>query len=222
MLRAHSSRHCFTLSNSDKAFLTLRCLLTSGDALGVDNTNLQAGDTLLQVNEAVQVLDRDDDKKVEAEKTDVKQRAVARSSLASEYEKKTRIVKATLVAAAAAAALAAGPAKPKAKAKGKGKCGGPPAPKLPATIDHITIKPFTPPGCYVWRGLTRGEWCGHCLPLPRVRCPWSVSGEYAAALSVLRTLWQQYCMLNGLSFPVDCPYSELHSDPLAITDDQDS
>ena len=78
-------------------------------------------------------------------------------------------------------------------------------------IDQRTVANFLPPSenVHVWRGLTRGEWCGHLPPYRRIRATWSEFGEEWAMVNVLCRLWQQYCEANALDFDVVCPYKEL-------------
>ena len=83
------------------------------------------------------------------------------------------------------------------------------AKKLAATIEHATAKQFVPFGASVWRGLIRGEWCGHYPPFKRISAPWAFYGERGAMFDVLRGLWQQHCAYKGLSYPADVPHKLL-------------
>ena len=113
-----------------------------------------------------------------------------------------------------AAAEAADPAKGKGKSKGKGKGKGPGI-RLAATIEQSTAKFFLPPNTSVWRGLTRGEWCGHAPPFKRIFERWSDSTERNAMIRVIKRLWQQYAELNQKKFPDCCPWMDrLTEDPM--------
>ena len=74
--------------------------------------------------------------------------------------------------------------------------------------DGITTQeeacPYIPPGCSIWRGLERSEWCGHCPPRRRVQFCWSEYSEKGALKETLRKLWHQWLELYGLQTP-ECP-----------------
>ena len=114
---------------------------------------------------------------------------------------------------AAVAAKAAPKTKAKAKSKAKAKAGAGPPPRqpLPSTIPQSEARRFVPPGCYIWRGLDRSEWCGHCAPRKRVSASWHQYTEEGALRLVVRMLWSQYLEKEGLGRDA-CPYTDLFDD----------
>lgn len=81
------------------------------------------------------------------------------------------------------------------------KC--PPTPPEGA-ISQEEARAMTPLGSHIWRDLTRGGWCGHMKPFARCSRRWATDGHRQACLWVLRTLWNQYLVLQGLG-PEACP-----------------
>ena len=67
-----------------------------------------------------------------------------------------------------------------------------------------------PPGCSVWRGNTRGEWCSHQRPHKRRYKRWDefAGDSYQALLALVRDEWEVYLFDNGLEQSV-CPIREI-------------
>jgi hypothetical protein len=87
----------------------------------------------------------------------------------------------------------------------KGKAKAQPSKKMPCSISHAQASQFVPPGSSIWRGLTKGIWCGHCPPHKRVQATWAEHGEEGAMREVLRMLWDQHLQKHGLT-RADCPF----------------
>lgn len=64
-------------------------------------------------------------------------------------------------------------------------------------MDQKVARSLVPPKAYIWRGLTRGQWCGHLPPYRRLSKAWGVN-ETAACLWVIRELWRQHIEANAL------------------------
>lgn len=197
------------LKTSDSETLDILALRLTLDAM-----NDEFAPAILQIDEAIEVLDQHDEKHATDEQKKVGERAVHRSDFATEYRAERR-----RVAAAAAAAAEAAAAVPKAKGKGKGKKGKPPAvaplppaPHMPSTISQATAKEFVPFGASIWRGVTRMEWCGHMPPYSRIHDKWEELGEKGAMLSVLKRLWTQHCEFRGLEYDLTCPHIALFNE----------
>lgn len=92
----------------------------------------------------------------------------------------------------------------KGRARASGRSQNAKARKLPCSITHERAKEFAPPGASIWRGLTRGEFCGHLPPYRRVSASWARFGQEGALRETLRLLWSQSLASQGLE-EADCP-----------------
>ena len=79
---------------------------------------------------------------------------------------------------------------------------------LPSTIPQKEAKKYIPPNTYIWRGLQRCEWCGHCRPYKRCKASWLQYGEAEALRVMIRMLWDQWLTLGGLDREY-CPIENL-------------
>lgn len=147
---------------------------------------------LMELDEAVEVLDRNDIKVVQSEKESA-QRAC---DIRAEYSR--------LYRASAAKFL---PASGKHKRRRKASEAA-----LPEVIPQAEARNFVPEGSHVWRGNFAQTWNGHLKPYRRVSCRWSLHGEHQALKLVLASLWRQYIELHGLAADA-CPYAELRELP---------
>jgi hypothetical protein len=175
--------------------------------LSVDDLQDEFAALVLDIEEAYEVLSLEDINKLNLEQENVPKRRNARQAFMHEYREKKQAVRAAKEALAAPAG--------KGKGKAKGADAALAAPMLavpPATIDHITAKLFLPPTrCSIWRGLARGEWCGHCTPRKRIAAKWDRYGENGSMMKVLQTLWMQWAEIEGLVFPACCQHEQLHA-----------
>ena len=177
--------------------------------LCVDHMNDEYTDALCEVDVAMEVLEKMDEDEVKAAQTEARKRRTERSAFLSDYTARQRAVR-----------PAPEPAKSKGRGKGRGggKGGkgagkGAAAPKLDCALSQATAKRFVLPGGSIWRGLTRGEWCCHMPPVPRIKASWSQEGQEGSMKSVLSRLWRLYADKEALEFPVCCP----HADILGLT-----
>lgn len=159
------------------------------------NSQEPIADALLQVDEAVQVLDRHDQDKMEQRQKQCMSEVAARNSFTVAYAKK-------------AVSLSAQRGK-----KARGSASGEQRTQvLPHHIDQKTARGLIPPKTCIWRDTSRGGWCGHCPP--NVRAGESFAkhgGSEAALLAVLGRLWLQaleiqgkdvsHCPIQGLFMP---------------------
>ena len=149
---------------------------------------------LLDLDEALEVLEKDDQRKVTEEQKSTVTHQKERSDFAACFRKKREEIR---------VAVAGPKAKAKAKVKGKGKGKEPPEPpfRWDSDISHADAKRLIPPGSSIWRGLTRREWCGHheVSGAIRVRAPWDgLGGQQAALKNVVGRLWRQHLEHWGL------------------------
>lgn len=81
----------------------------------------------------------------------------------------------------------------------------------PGAITQPEAKAMVPPGASIWRDLCRGGWCGHMQGFRRCSRPWSTEGHREACMFVLRTLWNQFLLSQGLDAS-SCPIRGLFSE----------
>ena len=161
-------------------------------------TDEMANGAILDVDEAVQVLDKDDVDEMKGEQKAEQKRATAKEVFAKKFGEKRREVD-----------LFALEQKSKNEQK-KQRTANPNAVQVLSFIGQKTAKLFLPQEgtCSIWKA-SRGEWCGHCPPYKRVHSPFDLHGGEGALHNVLQMLWKQHCRLRGLEYPNDCPHAGL-------------
>lgn len=132
-------------------------------------------DFLLEIDEAHEVLDRDDAATLLAEQDDVRKMQKAQEEYIADF-----------------ATVRDGVHKCKKMAKKLAVV------KLPPSIAQAEARNYTPPGASVWCGYTRQEWCGHMPPHKRIQASWQLQGEQAALRDVLQRLWLQWAHFEGV------------------------
>ena len=156
-----------------------------------------SGSALLECEDAIHVLERDDHKKViEAQEDEAKKRA-AHVDFVEFY---TRTKKEVDVFSEQSAC--------KKKGAGKGRKVDPNRYKVPSTMDQSTAKAFMPEGGHIWKVNGRGEWNGRYPPFKRVWASWVVDGEELAMKKVIKMVWLQYAKRNALQWPGCCPFAD--------------
>lgn len=145
-------------------------------------------EALLEVDDAAELLNRDDSQRLAQEAKSARSSRDAGAEFSKQYSAFHERVRPA--------------AKPRARPSGKKQ------PRLPASISHSEAKKHIPPGTSIWRGLTRGEWCGQCPPRKRIQCSWFLKGERGAMEDIIRRLWLQHLELRGRPL-ADCPYPGL-------------
>ena len=147
---------------------------------------LDGGEALLEIDEAVEVLDPMGHPKFKKEKAAAEASVEDVLQYQNEFDELARTM--------------AHPPKP-AKRK--------PLPKLPIGPPTAEVNKFKPPATSVWRGEgDGGKWCGHCPPFRRISVRWSDHGEEQARWSVVAKLWRQHLRKNGLGV-AHCPWTDL-------------
>jgi hypothetical protein len=155
------------------------CALT----FGTSDADLLFAPSVLQLDDAVALLERCDWDSVYTEQRTLKHTAQERKVFLDEYTERKKSIR--------AAAL---------KGKGKGKGKGVVAVKvIPSNIPQASLKRYLPPGASIWVAHKKSRWEGH-LP-PRKRCGSAFKdyeNEAAAAKNTLKMLWQQYAELSAI------------------------
>jgi len=146
---------------------------------------------ILDVEEACEVLEHQDEKLIKDQQEVVRGRTAERKALKQSCLSKAREIRAAGGGLGAAAAPIVGPKR-----------------VLPAHIAQKDAKRFIPPNCSIWVSATRGEWNGHTHGHPhRVYEPFNRYGSSEEALHMcLRRLWLQFLEplgLDGSSCPVE-------------------
>jgi hypothetical protein len=149
----------------------------------------QWGSELLEIDEAIEVLDRNDHKVVRDEQASVVRDLQAREVFSVSYK-------------SAANRLFA-----KAKAKGAAKRGKalPRALAVPEVILQAEARKFIPDGASIWKGNTHQDWNGHFKPHKTVSFKWSHHTEPTALKLTIGSLWAQFLEFHGHGDEV-CPY----------------
>lgn len=154
---------------------------------------------LLQVDEAIEVLERRDQEVLMKEQKTASERCEEVKRYRAEYARKRQAVHAAAVPAA------------KAKAKAKAKCKAVAKPKLPCSVPHHELKQYIPEGTSVWRDLTRGAFCAECPPYRRFSKSWHLYGQEGAMREVVKDLWRLRLQHEGKSLS-ECPIADLFCD----------
>jgi hypothetical protein len=156
----------------------------------------QWSEELMQVDEAVEVLDPSDEKVLRNQQKD----AVSSMEECKTFKQDFKL-KAKHVHEAAAKAV------PKKKGKPKAVAAKYPA-RLPKFPEHsITVemaRSCVPEGGFLWADVQFGSWQGHFPPHPRKGRAWRKYGEKEALRLVLEDLWGHYLVQHGLD-PCACP-----------------
>jgi hypothetical protein len=124
---------------------------------------------VLNIEEAVDVLEEQDIKVLNNERKDLPKHQAARQDFKKEYIKKRATVIATPPPAPAPA--------PVPKRRGRGRavpeaCHVVAVDLIPDNIEQSTAKRFLPPGASIWCGHKRHEWCGWMPPMTRISYMW--------------------------------------------------
>jgi len=160
--------------------------------LGSYEQQLQFGEELLALDEALDVFEFHDQKTIISEQKDVKSTDTDRKVFLTSFKVKARAMH---------EAAAGGESQAK-----RARMAAPP-PQLPLppvsafTIEHAVAKELIPPPpASIWRAHKKGEWWGHTHPdLARCREPWvRHGGERPALIALLRKMGQQYAERNNL------------------------
>ena len=143
---------------------------------------------LVEVDEAAQMLEREDQKEVEKEKKTCDSRTTKYKSFAAEYLRAVQTLKKDA---------------PKAKKPRTGDSTG--VKKLPADgrIKQADARKLLPPGGKVWKSRDKHAWCARTPPMPTVSRSWDKWTEKGALFRVVQAAWIQHCELEGI-LPDEC------------------
>jgi hypothetical protein len=166
--------------------------------LHVNSLKESFAESLLEIDEAIDVFDRDDHQKVKNEQISTKVALAERGELAASFRGKRTVLRAAKSSAVASSS-----------GSGGSRSAAPAAPdrtRWTSDVSQEDAKRLIPPGSSIWRGLYKRLWCGHCPPARRISAPWDGPGGQAAALqSVVQRLWLQHMEHNGLPRDVAPP-----------------
>ena len=149
------------------------------------------------LDEAMEVLDKEDDKFVKQAKKEVAEVRMEEQDFLTDYRKRVREHHASI--------------KPEKKVI-KGKHAPIPAlvfpkslPKWPPGIIDVTeARRYLPPTASVWRDKKYGSWQGHYKPYPRIGRSWNKYSEAEALRLVYVYVWGWYLLEKG-QFESECP-----------------
>ena len=147
--------------------------------LAADDVICPCSEMLLQVGEAVQVLDKHDHKVMVQEQKDAITAGESRQMFVSEFKERRKAV-------GLAALKKMGPK------------------RLWGAIQQAHAKKFIPPQSSIWKDNTRGGWCGHMPPRRRIAC--HEGSEFVSMQSTIKTLWSQFVEIHGIEVsdvPID-------------------
>ena len=84
--------------------------------------------------------------------------------------------------------------------------------KAPMKFEQVFVKDFLPPSVSCWRGNVRNEWWCHCQPYPRHAEPLERHGgdEQACIVAMLQEAWRQWLQKAALPLS-ECPIEGLCS-----------
>lgn len=160
---------------------------------------------LLDMGEARECLDRQDEKKASQQQKAAKCAVEEKSDFTKSYISERRRVQAT---AAASQAKRPKPGRTARPATDRPK-------QLPcvSSIPHSEAKRYAPEGGFVWRCLTgTGAWEAHFPSFPRISRSWRRYGESEALRLCLVELWTRWCEVNAQD-PADCPLAGVLGSP---------
>ena len=148
---------------------------------------------LLEIEEATDVLEKHDVKAVKSDQKKAELQEKDAQDFANAYRTASRDLRERAGSPVARAPI-------------------PPAGDIPDCIPHEDAKAFTPPDCYVWRGLKSRTWNGHypSAGYARISRSWDSYTEEVALRMVLAGLWSQYIEHHALTRD-DCPWRGLFS-----------
>ena len=140
---------------------------------------------LCEVDEAMSLLEKDDQDRLDQEMKSAANAEVDRKSFLETFRGKCKEI------------IDKNGGGPKKKAKKNGVAV--PQQKWTAEVPFEEAKALKPPDASLWRGFNRGEYWGHCKPYSRVVASWAKHGSECNALQhVLRSLWRQSLEKQGL------------------------
>lgn len=163
-----------------------------------------AVDLLLQMDDALQMVDQDEFNKFVEQREKAKEHKRQRAEFAEASVKKKKVV----VGAGAPCINTLASKKPQTQASKAGQRVYPPTFPV-GDVTQKLLSALAPPGAHVWQDRQHGGWQGHYKPFPRVGRSWaSHGGCRAAGIWVLQDLWTKWSIHNAV--PIEaCPIQYL-------------
>lgn len=154
-------------------------------ALEIVYTRIQSGfsdennitKTLLEVDEAANVLDRTDIEELHHEQKEALAEIENHRVFSDEYTRKCAEVRKGLP-----------PPVPVQR----------PLPSAVSVIEHAVAKSMLPPNSTIWRGHKVMRWCGQYRNHRRISTPWGTT-ESTAVYAIAKRLWRQHLVHMGLT-----------------------
>jgi hypothetical protein len=157
-------------------------------------------DEILQVDEAVQCLDKHDEKEFKREQ----QNASTAKELSSSFSKEYAAKHAELRARAVEAKGKKPGRKPKQASTSSSSSSSKPT-TLPQQIPMEEAKLFVPPGGLIWPDRKIGAWRAQFPPFSGISRSWGHhGGEHEALKLCIIYLWSKWCEVNGVPH-AECP-----------------
>ena len=154
--------------------------------------DMELTDALLQIDEAVEVMDKHDHDKVQEAKHQAENKLVQRKEFQCSFDKKAHSLF------------------DKKDSKSFAKL---PKKVLPHHLDQKVAAKFMPPGASLWRDKKRGGWCSHLPPNKRISESFTKHGDSDLALrALLKRSWTQYARGRGRAPGKLCPIVGLFDD----------
>lgn len=136
--------------------------------------NEELSPVLLEVDSAQEVLERTDEAAVYEEQHTWRRRQSERSAFREAYSARRRAV------CPLSPAASSGQGKGRGRGRGGSRGRLTDAPQMPTSVDQATANMFLPGDSTIWRGLTRGEWCGQYANNVRIRPHWCERAVHSA------------------------------------------
>ena len=165
-------------------------------------TNTPGGDdlseTLLQMDECTDLLDKTDVGALAARKNSVQRNTDAREELAKAYTRKVAERKARASEASGSGGRSGRKQKQPVIAKGH---------LTDFDVDQPTAKSYLPPRCSIWRDRTKGGWQAHHHDFKHISVRFQPNVTQAESLRfLLQRLWRMHFEKNGGGIE-DCPFT---------------
>ena len=160
-------------------------------------------DVILEVEEAEELLNKEDRKHVQDEQNNARSRRAAYQSFAHEYSERRRAARNRKPRPAAGSGSgSATDATPVTERR-----------QLPRNgmMTQGEGSRFMPPGGYLWQSRKKQAWLSHVRPMKPVAHSWNKHGPDRAQFLAIVTAWRQYCTLEGIP-PEDCPMGGVYDD----------
>ena len=155
-------------------------------------------DLLLDVEEAQELLTKEDQKDVVDEQKKADSKKGAFKSFANEYVQRRHEARQRRAAAGGAGGVGGG--------HGAAGAGAPARPQLPGNcrITHGDGARFMPPGGKLWQSRVKQAWLARTPPLKPVMRKWETHGHEQSQYLVIVEAWKQHCQLEGILL-ANCP-----------------